>query len=197
VTPRCLSLNSRSQTTWRACGSRPLVEQEDVRVVDERARDRQSPLHAPGERLDHAVAALGQLHELEQLLRLRARGCARQAVVARVHEEVLARCQLHVERVRLRYDTQARANRGTVAHRILVEDTQRPPARRRHAADHPHRGALAGAVRSEESECLTAVHVEVDAVDGVDVAELLAQSAGMDQRRRACAFHDLQSSDGR
>ena len=57
------------------------------------------------------------------------------------------------------------------------------PARdRRDAADHPHRRGLAGAVRAEEAERFARRDVEVDGVDGGEVAEPLGQAAGMDER---------------
>ena len=55
------------------------------------------------------------------------------------------------------------------------------PARdRRDAADHPHRRALPRPVRAEEAERLARSHVEVDAVDGDEVAETLHEAAGVD-----------------
>ena len=53
---------------------------------------------------------------------------------------------------------------------------------RRHAADHPHRRGLAGAVRAQEAERLALRDVEVDGVDRRELAEPLRQAAGMDER---------------
>ena len=50
-----------------------------------------------------------------------------------------------------------------------------PSVTRRDAADHPHRRGLAGAVGTEEAERLTPAHLDVDAVDGGEVAEALGQ----------------------
>ena len=65
--------------------------------------------------------------------------------------------------------------------RIQPEHAQRAAAARRHAGDHPHGGGLAGAVGPEEAEHLAAAHVHVDPANGLDRAEALAQSAGLDQ----------------
>ena len=54
------------------------------------------------------------------------------------------------------------------------------PADRRDAADHPHRRALAGAVRAEEAEGLARLDVEVDPVDRDEVAEALDEAARVD-----------------
>jgi hypothetical protein len=43
-----------------------LVEEQQVGVVHQRARQRQAPLHAAGERVDLGVGAAGQPGELEQ-----------------------------------------------------------------------------------------------------------------------------------
>ena len=86
---------------------RRLVEQQHVRVVHERARDRQAALHAAGERLDGVVCALGQLHEFEQLVRTHAQLLAGETEVAAVDDEVLAHGELVVERVQLRDDAEA------------------------------------------------------------------------------------------
>src|SRR5439155_4615369 len=132
------------------------------------------------------LRALGKLHEVEQLNRLLPDCAARQAEVAPVDHEVLAHRELVVERVRLRHDAEPSADLRTVAYRVEVEDAKRARGRRRYAADHAHRRALAGAVRAEEAERLAALHVEVDAVDRGETAELLDEPAGMNQRR-ACA----------
>src|SRR5581483_8942324 len=99
----------------------------------------------------------------------------------RVDEHVLAHGELVVERVRLRHDAEPTADLRAVSNRVEVEDAQGAAARRRDAADHAHRRALAGAVRAEEPERLAGLHVEVDPVDGDEVAELLTQSARMNE----------------
>ena len=58
-----------------------------------------------------------------------------------------------------------------------------PPLTGRDRGDHPHRRGLAGAVGPEEAERLTAADVDVDALDRLEVAELLAQPARADHRR--------------
>ena len=54
-----------------------LVEQQDLGLVDQGARDRQPALHAARQRVDPRVAAIGELHELQQLRRARSRITAR------------------------------------------------------------------------------------------------------------------------
>ena len=79
--------------------------------------------------------------------------------------------------------------------RVEAEDPQLAGGGRRGAADHPHRRRLAGAVGSEEAERLAAVDLDVDAVDGGEVAEALDQAACFDQRSggHAASVHLEQS----
>src|SRR3954454_10150955 len=104
---------------------RRLVEEKHLRIVHEGARDREPAFHAAGERLDFAVRAFGQLHELEQLIGLLANGLAREAEVAAVDDQVLADRQLRVERVRLRDYPEARADVGPVVYGVAAEDAKR------------------------------------------------------------------------
>ena len=62
-TPCCLSRYSRSHSTCRACGSRPVVGSSSSRslgLVDQRAGDGEPPLHAAGQRLDLGVGPVGR-----------------------------------------------------------------------------------------------------------------------------------------
>ena len=81
---------------------------------------------------------------------------------------------------------------GPSAVGIETEDPERPRRDRRDAADHPHRRALAGAVRPEEAERLAALDVEVDAVDGDELAEALDEAARVDRWGRLA--HGLQTT---
>ena len=159
---------------------RRLVEEQQLGIVDERARDRQTPLHPARERLHLVAGALGELDEVEQLVDLRLQLAAREPEVAAVDEHVLAHRQLRVERVVLRNDAEPGSDAGAVRVWVETEDAQRPAADRRDAADHPHRRALAGAVRPEEAERLAAPDVEVDSVDRDEVAEPLHEAASVD-----------------
>ena len=99
-----------------------LVEQQDARVVDEPARDREAALHAAGELVDLALGLVFERGEGEQLVGLLRADRARQAEVAAVDVEVLAGVELAVEVVLLRHDAQARADLGTVLVGVEAED---------------------------------------------------------------------------
>ena len=59
---------------------------------------------------------------------------------------------------------------------VVPEHPQSPGGDRGDAADHAHGGRLARAVGAEEAERLARADRDVDALDGLEVAERLAQS---------------------
>ncbi len=162
----------------RVEAGRRLVEQQHLGPVDQGPRDRQPALHAAGEVLDHRVALLGQLHELEQLVDPLPDLLARQPEVAAVDVEVVADGQLGVEGVLLRADPDPGADRGPSWAGSMPRIRRLAPAHRRDRRDHPHRGGLAGAVGPEEAEGLPSRDVDVDALDRLEVPEGLAQAPG-------------------
>ena len=87
-----------------------LVEQQQVRLVDEAPGDRQAPLHPARERLHLVARALRQLHEVEELVHALPDHRPRQVEVPTVDRQVLADGQLHVQRVLLGHDADAGAD---------------------------------------------------------------------------------------
>ncbi len=170
---------------------RRLVEQQHVGAVDQRPRDRQAALHAARQLVDLDGRLLGELDEGEQLVGPTAALRPGQPEVAAVDDEVLAHRQLEVEAVLLRADAQASADRGPVGDRVEAEDAQGAPARRRHRGDHAHRRGLAGAVGAEEAERLTGRDPDVDALDGLEAPEGLAQPHRLHHRGALCGVTDL------
>jgi hypothetical protein len=69
---------------------RRLVEDQELGIVDERARERQAPLHAARQRADADFALARQSREFEEVRNARLEHVARQAEVAAVDQEVLA-----------------------------------------------------------------------------------------------------------
>ena len=165
-----------------------LVEQQQVGVVDQAAGDREAALHAAGQVLDLRLRLLGDLRELQQLLRALAAGGTVDAEVAAVDVEVVEHVELVVERVLLRAHAEPATDRRAVGGGVHAEDPQLAGAHRAHRRDHPHRARLAGTVGAEEAERLATAHLHVDALDGLEVAERLAQSPcrdhGFCHRRR-------------
>jgi hypothetical protein len=165
----------------RVEAGRGLVEDEDLGLVDEAAGDREAPLHAARQRVDHVVGALGELHEVEQLIGPLGDELAPEPEVAPVHQQVLADGELGVERVFLRDHAETGPDRGAVAHGVTAENGKLTLRRRRDAAEHAHRGGLSGAVRAKEAKSLTGEQIEIDSVYRGEAAEPLRESSGADK----------------
>ena len=99
----------------RVEAGRGLVEQQDLGLIDQRARDREPAAHAAGERLDLGVRLVLELREGEQAGDAIADDVLRKPEVAAVDEEVLANGQLAVEAVVLRNDADPRPDLGPIA----------------------------------------------------------------------------------
>src|SRR5581483_335857 len=135
---------------------------------DERARDRELLLLAAGERARLSTAeVLDHREELERLL-----DAARRAPRRESEAEVLLDSQLGEDAAALgdERDAGARDLLGTAA-------AQRPPveahvaaAHGRGAHDRVQRRRLAGAVRADEPDDLTRLHLEREVAHGVDRA---------------------------
>ena len=132
-----------------------LVEEQQVRLVDQRAGDRQAPLHPARQRLDLVVGALGRAGRTRaarrrgaRLRRGTGRSTGRRSAGSRGPSARCRACPAGARR-RCRARIAGPSRRGSQA-----EDAQRAVADRRDAADHPHRRGLAGAVRAKEAERL-------------------------------------------
>ena len=79
-----------------------LVEQHELRPVDERARDQQAPPHPARELVDARVAPVAEVRDLERALDRRVPLVPRDPVEVREDEQVLLDGERHVEVVELR-----------------------------------------------------------------------------------------------
>ncbi len=79
----------------------------------------------------------------------------------------------------------------------LAVDEQLPLARRVEAREDLHERALAGPVVTDDAQDLAGHEPEVDAAEGVDVAEVLRDASCLDdRRRRARVGHRASSATG-
>ena len=85
-----------------------------------------------------------------------------------------------IDRGVLQCDADAATNFVRLLGDVEACDARGSRGRAQQGSEHAHRGALAGAVRPEEPEDLPLVHGEVDAVDGVHVAEVAHEVLGDD-----------------
>ena len=158
-----------------------LVEEQDRRVVEDRARDHQPLGEAARERHHRRLGALGEVELDEQVVGGGARGGGAHAEEAAVEVEVLPHGERAVERVRLRHDAdQLLGDRGVRDDVDVVHE--RLSRRRDHArGQHARGGGLAGAVGAEQPEDLALGDGQVEPVDRGDAARVdLGQIDGAD-----------------
>ncbi len=161
-----------------------LVEKEEIRIADERARERQPLLLSARER-DHArIALLLELHERDHLLR-------RRTAIEEAAEQPqgLEDGQLVGELRLLQLDAQPLAQRLRVRRPPQPENFDVTRVRLGQPLADLDRRRLAGAVRTEQAEALPGRHVEVDAVDGHDVLVGLAKIGDAQCRARLGQGH--------
>ena len=179
------------QAAARVQAGRGLVEEEHRRAGDERRRQVQAPAHAAGVGLHGAIGRLHEVEALEQLLPAPLGRRAALAVQAPDHDQVLEAGEVLVDGRVLPGEADAAAQLDGVADDVEARDAA--PCRRR---------ACSSVVRTRTAVVLPAPlgprspstlpggDLQVDAVEGPDVAEGLHQAGHADRRlARVRAVH--------
>ena len=176
-----------------------LVEDQHVRSVDHRDRERQALADAEREPLGERVGDLAESEARDHLVDARRDAIGGQVEDVRVQLEVLAHRQLAVEREALRHEADPLAGLDVARVDRTAEEQRLAVAARQQAGQHLHRGGLAAAVRAQEAEDLAALDAEADVVDGGEVAEAAREPARLDGRRAVVvdARRDAPASGGR
>src|SRR5688572_590383 len=152
-----------------------LVEKQDLRRVQQTARDLETPLHATRKGLHVRVLPLPQLEQLEQQLDAFGAHAARYVIQHAVQLHVLVSRQLAVETRILKHDAKRAARFDLVGDRIQPVKLHRPGSRPLQRGEHLDCRGLARAVRAEKREDLAFGNVEGHAVNGFDLTECLDQ----------------------
>ena len=142
---------------------RRLIEQQQLGVAHQRARDRQHLLLAARQNAAHAVAQLAELRkELRHAVRRPAPGAVGRAGS---DLEVLPHRELGEDAPVLRHvaDAAARQPVGRGAGDVLALEAHVALRGRRQAHDRAHGGGLADAVAAEQADALAGLDVERDA----------------------------------
>ena len=160
-----------------------LVEQQDARLVHERASQGHPLLHA-ARQLGRALAAGAiQPHELERVTDTALDLRRRQAPLAQAERHVLAHGEMRKQRVGLEDHAEAAQVRRPVRDVGAVD--QDPAGRRRHEArDEIERGRLAAAGRPEQRQELALVDREVERIHRAHGPVVARAAAELDDRRR-------------
>ena len=167
-----------------------LVEDQEIGVVDQRARERQAPLHAARERADRLLALAREAGELEQPRDARLDHAAGDPEVAPVDPQVLGDGEVGIEVVHLRDDADADARLARRLRHGLAAERDRAAVGVDEAEAAAQRRGLARAVRPEQREALAAPDVEGQSAHDLLAAVALHQSLDRQDRGGARASGD-------
>ncbi len=151
-----------------------LVEEQHLRVAEQRPRQRDPLAQALGQRAARIAGPVGQVDGPQGAVD----ALARVGDLVEVGEalEVLGHAQAEVEARRLRHDRDPPADLDSVLRRERDSgDSGRPRRRCDQRAERPDGRRLAGAVRPQEPEHLAVVDLEGDVLERDPITEALAQ----------------------
>ena len=155
-----------------------LVEDEDLRVVDDRPEELDLLLHALAQLLGLLLEPWAEVHRVDPRREALQRGRLVDALDRREEEELVDDLHLPVEAALL--GQVADALLELLAHR-LAEDADLALVGLRDVHDHPDRRRLAGAVRAEEAERDAVRNLEVELVHRRELAEALHDAVERDR----------------
>ena len=145
-------------------GAERLVEQQHLRLVDERAGERDPLLLAARELARLALLDAGEVDQLEDLPHAPVELRALEPLAPQPEGDVLEDRQVREERVALEDGVDVSLVRRQPGHRLLAE-VDRAGVRLLEAADHPQRRRLAAARGPEQGEERPVLDLERDLVD--------------------------------
>jgi len=176
----------------RVQSGRGLVEEQDLGLVDERARQIEAALHPSGIGLGPPFGGVRQTDQLEQLIGAVAPGGACDPIEPALELEQLAAGLHRIEPDLLQRDADISPHLVVIAHHVVARHQGAATGRRQQGAQHPDRGGLAGPVRPEEAEDLAFGNADVHPPHGLDAAlEGAGQASGLDGRGFCVGFHQL------
>jgi hypothetical protein len=159
-----------------------LVEDDDLGIVEQRPGDEQTPLHPARELLDGRFGFLGELHEVEKLLRPPEHQLAGKVVVPAVDEQVLLYLELVVEVVLLGDDPDAAFDLSLVVVDVETGDGELSTRRYYGPVDHLHGRRLPSPVRAQKTETFSTEDFEVDTLDRLEARVALLQTSRLEGR---------------
>lgn len=176
--------------TLRVQAGGRLVQEDDLRLVDDAEGDLDPATLATGVGLALAVGELGELEGLQGTYRPALRLGLRDAVQPGLEHQLLPTGGLVPGAAALGHIADAAAYLARVLAQVGAGDGGLAPVRLDEGRQHPQGGGLAGAVRAEEPEDLARRHVQVHPAYRVDGLRLptgpaavrLAQPSGLNHR---------------
>src|SRR5581483_11633820 len=159
----------------RVEAGRRLVEEDQLRVADQREPEVEAPLLPAGQRSHARVALLVEADERRHLF-----GVARPCVVAGEHAQALVHGEARVERAALQHDAHLLAPCARRVGGVDAEHLDAAAGARAVALKDLDGRRLAGAVRAEQPEHLARLDREVDSLECLVVAVAHRQAANSD-----------------
>ena len=166
--------------TGRIESVRRLIEQQQLRVGEQRPTDAKALAHAKRVAANALVRPLGQANPLQRPVDA---GLGLGATDSRGDLKVLAPGQKRVEARLLHDRADVGERRAALTRHTPTQHAHRAGGRRRQAEQHPNQRRLSGSVRAEIAERGAARDSEIDAVHGDPVAEALRQASCLDDIR--------------
>src|SRR5439155_22326684 len=160
--------------------ARRLVEVDDLRLVEQGARDGYLLAHPLAESRNPPVPHLRELHDAEVVVDRSPQGRAGQPVQPAVVAQVLAGRELVVQAGRLGQDAADGADAPRFGAKAHAVDPRGAGRRHHQTREHPNGGRLAGTIRPEQPEDLTVTDGEAQVLHRLERAEALAEALHLD-----------------
>src|SRR5439155_10234767 len=160
--------------------ARRLVEVDDLRLVEQGARDGYLLAHPLAESRNPPVPHLRELHDAEVVVDRSPQGRAGQPVQPAVVAQVLAGRELVVQAGRLGQDAADGADAPRVGAKAHAVDPRGAGRRHHQTREHPNGSRLAGTIRPEQPEDLTVTDGEAQVLHRLERAEALAEALHLD-----------------
>jgi len=153
-----------------------LIEQQQLRALDERARERDALALTAGELVRLARAQPPHLHDVEDLADLAADGVALDAFLLEAEGDVLLDAHVRKERVGLEHHVDRALIRRDGSH-VDAIDVNGASARTLEARQHAQQCGLPGSRAAQQAEDLAATDIERNVIHRHEVAEPLGHVA--------------------
>ena len=157
-----------------------LIEEQDLRIVDQGVRQAQPLLHPAREGLDVVVAAVGEVDQLQEVADRPPSLRRRQPVAAPEEVQVLPDLHVVVDPEHVRHEPEDASDLVGVPRDRPAGDLGDTGRGLQERGEDPERRRLAGAVRPDEAEDLAGLDVEVHAGDGDGGRVSLDEALGAD-----------------
>src|SRR6266404_6310299 len=177
--------HARQQRLQRACREsihtlEGFVEKQNARSVNYGGCESKLLLHSVRIVRNHGLGAVGELHEIEQLLGAALSRHAVQAVHAADKLEILRTRQALEKAHTLGNNADLAFYFNGIRGKVHTEELHAAGSGREQAGQYLDGGRFSSTVRAQESEELSRSYLQIDAIDGGQVAEFPGQLLRLD-----------------